>query len=562
MPLRHGSTLALAYNLSHLGHDLTFSIARFHTEWLSALVQREVFHRLVLVAMPFAPRQKGRRLYDRATVQRLLRDKPASVDVEFTDYPSLAIHTGPQPTVLHEGGFHDMVRPFRLRGFFDNGHFPITVSHHGLLPSNLSRTFGLDLLTCDSRCYDAIVCTSNAARSIIQNTMRHTQELPALRHGTSPLFRGRLEVIPLGVDPSVYQPRDKRPLRERFGLPPDAVVVLWFGRFDFPGKTNLLPLLRVFRDVIDDSPGVPLLLVVAGRKGPPHQEMLFQRYAAELDLANHVCRYTETRPDDDPYLHATADVFVCPSDCISENFGLAPVQAMACGVPQVVSDWDGHRETVVHDETGFLVPTHWGANASLLSRLASVVDGSNVLPALTETTAVDVRALRTYLGALVRNPSLRETMGEHSRHRAVHSFSLDHVVTRYLALWGELADVARMNRDAPGQSKISIAPLLDLYRAQVTNELGTDATFSITVAGARVLAGTEAAPLANLEPTVIEPVVAWQILGLLGDRPQTAGAIVRIVEQMCNRTPDHVWCQLVWLLKYGYVEVQPDGQTP
>mgnify|MGYP001333871824 CR=1 FL=1 len=40
-----------------------------------------------------------------------------------------------------------------------------------------------------------------------------------------------------------------------------------------------------------------------------------------------------------------ADVFVSLSDNIQETFGLAPVEAMASGLPVVVSDWDGYKDT-------------------------------------------------------------------------------------------------------------------------------------------------------------------------------------------------------------------------
>ncbi len=53
---------------------------------------------------------------------------------------------------------------------------------------------------------------------------------------------------------------------------------------------------------------------------------------------------------------AAADVFVSLSDNIQESFGITPVEAMAAGLPCLVSDWDGYRDTVVHGETGFRIP--------------------------------------------------------------------------------------------------------------------------------------------------------------------------------------------------------------
>lgn len=40
-----------------------------------------------------------------------------------------------------------------------------------------------------------------------------------------------------------------------------------------------------------------------------------------------------------------------------ETFGQAPIEPMAAGLPVVVTDWDGRRDTVRHGEDGILVPT-------------------------------------------------------------------------------------------------------------------------------------------------------------------------------------------------------------
>lgn len=555
-----GRTLALGYNLDHLGGSLTYSIPRFHTELVGALLSRGAWRRLILIATPFAPRRGPRRFEALPTVQSILRHKPSSVSVELTDYPSLAVSPGRPPTVLHEGGWQDLVRPFRLRRLSVHDRFPVTVSHHGLMPRGTLQTFGLDLLLCDARPYDALICTSRAARSIIERAMEHVEETLSSGHGVRPRFRGRIEVIPLGIDPRSYRPRARRPLRERFGLPADAIVLLWFGRFDFAGKTNLLPLLRVLRSVIDDNPGAPLLLWIVGRKGRPAQEELFLSYATELGLSAHVRRLTEVVPEDDPFIYAAADIFVCPSDGLFENFGLAPLQAMSSGVPQVVSDWDGHRDTVVHGETGLLVPTLWGRCDPGLSLRSSFLEGSDCMPSLVETTAMDMRAFREHISALVRSKPLRAAMGRRSRERAISLFSLEHIASRYEALWGELSAMARAHRGRPPPWGDTLgAPLLDVYRGQVTEVLGDEARLVLSEAGARVLEGKEAVPLAHLEPSVIEPAVAFRVLGALAGKGSAAGreagVVVRAVARSQRRAPDAVWCGVMWLMKYGYVEL-------
>ena len=52
--------------------------------------------------------------------------------------------------------------------------------------------------------------------------------------------------------------------------------------------------------------------------------------------------------------NAASDVFLLPS--ATESFGLAALEAMACGVPVVASDVGGLPEVIVHGETGWLAP--------------------------------------------------------------------------------------------------------------------------------------------------------------------------------------------------------------
>ena len=55
-----------------------------------------------------------------------------------------------------------------------------------------------------------------------------------------------------------------------------------------------------------------------------------------------------------PELYALMNVFVLPSH--REGFPRAPMEASAMGVPIVVSDISGCRETVVPEETGLVFP--------------------------------------------------------------------------------------------------------------------------------------------------------------------------------------------------------------
>lgn len=58
-------------------------------------------------------------------------------------------------------------------------------------------------------------------------------------------------------------------------------------------------------------------------------------------------------------MYNSADCFTSPIDNIQETFGITPLEAMSCGIPQIVSDWNGYRETVVDNVTGFRIPSYW-----------------------------------------------------------------------------------------------------------------------------------------------------------------------------------------------------------
>ncbi|TDF40089.1 glycosyltransferase [Streptomyces sp. WAC05374] len=133
---------------------------------------------------------------------------------------------------------------------------------------------------------------------------------------------GRIRVVPNGIDVErfAYDPRARRAVRERLGLPPGAYVVGGVGRLA-PGK-RFGTLIRAVAAV----PGARLLLVGEGEE----RERL-ERLARECGVADRVVWAGGVPAHGLPGLLSAMDLFVSTS--ADEAFGLAIVEALAAGLP-------------------------------------------------------------------------------------------------------------------------------------------------------------------------------------------------------------------------------------
>jgi D-inositol-3-phosphate glycosyltransferase len=167
----------------------------------------------------------------------------------------------------------------------------------------------------------------------------------------------RIRVVPPGVDPALFVPRGSQRAKERIGL--SGPVALFVGRLQ-PLKAPDVAIRAVAtaRRLAPDVAGALTLLVVGGPSGSGAAAYLrtLRRLADDLGIADAV-RFVSPRPHQAlPDVYSAADVLLAPSR--SESFGLASLEAQACGVPVVAAAVGGFRSVVAHGESGFLVPGH------------------------------------------------------------------------------------------------------------------------------------------------------------------------------------------------------------
>lgn len=137
----------------------------------------------------------------------------------------------------------------------------------------------------------------------------------------------RIGVVPCGVNLKRFVLSDRSAQRERLGLQRQGPVLLFVGRFDaVKGIDRLVSAMAALEHLQD------LSLVLVGGDGPGAPETLrLMRLARELGVGRRV-RFEGTVPQKRlPAYYAAADVLVIPS--LSESFGLAALEALACGTP-------------------------------------------------------------------------------------------------------------------------------------------------------------------------------------------------------------------------------------
>jgi N-acetyl-alpha-D-glucosaminyl L-malate synthase BshA len=151
-----------------------------------------------------------------------------------------------------------------------------------------------------------------------------------------------IDVIPNFINPAEYYPSDEARCRSSFATP-DTKVLMHVSNFR-PVK-RVPDVVRILAKVRERRPAV---LVLVG-DGPERPEV--EAEVERLGLTPHV-RFLG-KVDAVADLLRAADLFLLPS--ASESFGLAALEAMACGVPVVASRVGGIPEVVTDGTSGALV---------------------------------------------------------------------------------------------------------------------------------------------------------------------------------------------------------------
>jgi len=168
--------------------------------------------------------------------------------------------------------------------------------------------------------------------------------------------RGRVEVIPNGVDIDRYVPGVS-------GRRYEEPTVLFLGRLKRYKRVDLV--IRAVHALVTAGRTVRLLIGGKGEERPA-----LERLVQRLGMEDHVTFLGFVSEDDKLELFQRSWVHMLTSP--KEGWGITNLEAAACGTPTVASDAPGLRDSVVHGTTGFLAPHgDIGELARLLEELLS-----------------------------------------------------------------------------------------------------------------------------------------------------------------------------------------------
>jgi glycosyltransferase involved in cell wall biosynthesis len=427
-----------------------------------------------------------------------------------------------------------------------------------------------ELITAPVQTWDAVICTSTAVKDNVQRLLQAHVNYLQERLGVSKLVLPMLPVIPLGIHTQdfVYTDAQKVKARQTLGADAKTVVVLFMGRLSFHAKAHPLAMYQALQKAAAQvaSKGQKIMLVECGWHANDFIQNAYQE-AAQLACPSVQVKTLDGRlAEHRQTAWAGADVFCSLSDNIQETFGIVPIEAMAAGLPVVVSDWDGYKDTVRHGTDGFRIATCMpdaGLGGDLALRHALQVDTYDMYCGHTcSLVSVDIEATAQAFAQLCQSAELRQRMGQAGRERAQSVYDWSTIIAQYEALWQE-----QTQHRLAAQSNIAASKASQAWPARLDPFLGFAAYPSSILKLTTQLALTDA-----MASQAIARVIQYKALTMVNFAklvlPSDAeiSAVLQLAESgPCSAqalaqtaSPDRqafVFRALVWLLKLGVLRL-------
>ncbi len=486
LALQH-TVSVLVENISHIDpslgdgpvHGASLSVGNF----LRNAVRHERVDKLEVFLPPSI--MANQKLISGAAASILPRELMGKGKLSFYPFHSIPeVWADPRPRIIRTADPELFARDRYLRDRFAAGPTPICCDTH----VHGVRRMWMPLervVAAPPAPYDSIVSLSAAHAE----AMRKLFDGFLMPKGSKPPFR--IDVIGRPIDCNRFKPVEpamKSQIRKEIGWP-SGKIVLFLARVTAHGKADLVPLVRAFAEVsrADET------LVIVGGEATPGTFNRLKAVAKESGISNRLIVSGEAAPEHRWKCFAAADIYVLPGDTIQESFGNTVLEAMASGLPVIVSDWDGFRDMVRDGENGFLVPTWWVPGLDRIEQFSPINNTDYLL--LAQSVYVDRNELAKRLRELLDSEDLRAQFGEAGRKRS-GEFSNERITEQLVSLWDEQHAAAALESEAAREARREAAnalglptPYLEIFKNYATGCLPDDRKVLLSAYGKQIMAG-------------------------------------------------------------------------
>ena len=422
----------------------------------------------------------------------------------------------------------------------------------------------VDIPTSHLEAWDALICPSPSVKGHVGVMLNEQGKFLKEHLGLTCEDRLQIPVIPLGIHTEDFHSTDSERLsaRSRLGISSEDLVVLYVGRLSFHAKAHPLPMyeaLETASQTVDNG----VVLIETGWHGNEHIRAAFKEGAQSVCPNVRVIQLDGRKPIERKEGWASADIFCSLADNIQETFGIVPIEAMAAGLPVVVSDWDGYRDSVRDEIDGFRIPTFMppeGCGEDLAFRHASGVDSYDRYCGNTSSLiSVDIDAATDAFIKLFKSTDLREEMGFNGRDRAKNVFDWEVIIPKYEDLWQSLADKRRTLKPIY-KSPLRIPSRLDPFYAfsgYPTRLLEINQRLALRhpdkIESLKQLDRYKELTMVNYANYILpKDDESKRLINLLGNETKT---IAELLGHFSDENQTSLYRMIAWLLKLGIVTV-------
>lgn len=404
--------------------------------------------------------------------------------------------------------------------------------------------------------WDAVICTSRSVLASVTYLMDRADEHIRSHLRATPPPRPMLPVIPLGVHCDDFAPDAAAGalLRQRLGAGPQDVVFSTIARLTPHEKFDPLPIYMAMQAAQAQLHDRKLHVVLCGQFRDEFSRKVFENGARALMPDVGFAVLDGALAAERKAALSGADVFMFLIDNIQETFGIAPLEGMAAGLPLLVSDWDGMKDTVP-PEVGFRVTSRTLPGSYLASEALRYQGGTDsylqYCAATSALTEIDQPELVDRILTLARDGDLRRRMGQAAQAHVRAHYDWSVIVPQMQALWAEQEAMRVAAKPLRYRSdSLPIAPSPTHYFAAYPTEQVTlkDQLFVAVDGGPDLQALLRIRNYTATKRMFAPPAQIGSVLAVVQAK---GGCDLATIETACGLTSLQAARVVIWLLKYN-----------